>query len=147
MDVAEQQETSGVVYRMPPQQILDLVDADLDPIIMLQPMRKQVLLMLERPSMPSIAEVSAPELKLAGFRINPTTFCPSRADFALDVKVQLADDPERKQLPIKNFPINEKNKRHLGIGKLRRRWGSWTARAAPQQLPAQRRIGTLNSST
>eukprot|EP00190_Bangiopsis_sp_CCMP1999_P000371 CAMPEP_0198732252 /NCGR_PEP_ID=MMETSP1475-20131203/34630_1 /TAXON_ID= ORGANISM="Unidentified sp., Strain CCMP1999" /NCGR_SAMPLE_ID=MMETSP1475 /ASSEMBLY_ACC=CAM_ASM_001111 /LENGTH=868 /DNA_ID=CAMNT_0044495321 /DNA_START=62 /DNA_END=2668 /DNA_ORIENTATION=- len=114
IDVKTAENVKG--YLQPPQKILNLVDAPLDPAIMLQPSMKKVILLLERPNMPSIAEVSAPELRLAGYRINATTYGPSRVDFLLDMSLQLVDDPERKEIPIKDSPINEQNKRMLGIG-------------------------------
>jgi dipeptidyl aminopeptidase/acylaminoacyl peptidase len=55
-----------------------LVDAPLPPAALLSTGRKTLLLM-ERREAPSIAELSQPELRLAGWRINPATNGPSRA--------------------------------------------------------------------
>lgn len=59
-------------YRQPPQVINDILDAPPLPGVSVSPDR-QWLLFSERASMPSIAEVSEPMLRLAGARINPKT--------------------------------------------------------------------------
>ena len=65
-------------YQTPPAALAQLVDAPNTPAVDLSPDRSMMLLM-ERPGAPSIAEVAAPELRLAGLRINPRTNGPSRA--------------------------------------------------------------------
>jgi len=59
-------------YRTPPQVINDILDAPPLPGVSVSPDRHW-LLFSERASMPSIAEVSEPMLRLAGARINPAT--------------------------------------------------------------------------
>jgi dipeptidyl aminopeptidase/acylaminoacyl peptidase len=65
-------------YRRPSPALAALVDAPLPPAALLSTGRKTLLLM-ERREAPSIAELSQPELRLAGWRINPATNGPSRA--------------------------------------------------------------------
>ena len=65
-------------YRQPPQPIAQILDAERTPIVGVSPDRT-TLLLLERPEMPSIAELAAPEARLAGLRINPLTNAGSRA--------------------------------------------------------------------
>ncbi|MGW8264982.1 MAG: S9 family peptidase [Longimicrobiales bacterium] len=67
----------GMAYRMPPPELAALVDAPRTPAVSLSPDRSTMLLM-QPPSLPSIAEVSAPESRLAGLRINPRNNGPSR---------------------------------------------------------------------
>ena len=64
-------------YRQPPAPIAQVLDATPTPSVSISPNRKWMLL-LERPALPSIAEVAAPEVKLAGLRINPRTNGGSR---------------------------------------------------------------------
>ncbi len=64
-------------YMMPPKAIADLVDAPFTPRISISPDNTRMLF-LYYPGLPSIAEVSQPELRLAGLRINPRTNGPSR---------------------------------------------------------------------
>src|SRR5439155_20253203 len=62
-------------YRTPPQVIVDILDAPPLPVASLSPDR-QWLLLLEQRSMPTIAELAQPMLRLAGSRINPRTTGP-----------------------------------------------------------------------
>ncbi|MYE05540.1 MAG: S9 family peptidase, partial [Bacteroidetes bacterium SB0662_bin_6] len=75
-DVAAQEGADG--YRTPAAELAALVDAPATPGVSLSP-DESVMLLTMRPSLPSIAEVSAPELRIAGLRINPRTNGPSRA--------------------------------------------------------------------
>lgn len=64
-------------YREPPAPIGQMLDAPLLPAVRLSPDGTRLLL-LERPGLPPIAEVAAPEARLAGIRLNPRTNGPSR---------------------------------------------------------------------
>jgi len=68
----------GLTYKTPPRELASLVDAPQTPSISVSPDGKYLLLM-ERPGYPGIAELSQPELRLAGVRINPRTNGPSRS--------------------------------------------------------------------
>ena len=57
---------------MPPEALVDLVDAPVTPDVSVSPDR-QWLLIMEKPSRPPISELAQPELKLAGIRIDPAT--------------------------------------------------------------------------
>jgi dipeptidyl aminopeptidase/acylaminoacyl peptidase len=65
-------------YRTPSPALAALVDAPAAPGVSVSPDRK-TLLLLERTESPSIAELSQPELRLAGIRFEPTVNAPSRA--------------------------------------------------------------------
>jgi dipeptidyl aminopeptidase/acylaminoacyl peptidase len=62
-------------YRLPPQVVVDMLDAPPLPAASVSPDR-QWLLLLEQRSMPTIAELAQPMLRLAGSRINPRTTGP-----------------------------------------------------------------------
>src|SRR5690349_1673820 len=64
-------------YLTPPQVIVDILDAPPIPTATLSPTRETVVL-AERRSMPPIAELAQPMLRLAGERINPKTDGPHR---------------------------------------------------------------------
>ena len=64
-------------YRQPPSPIADILDAPQTPAVFVSPDRSWLLL-AERASLPTIAELSEPELRLAGLRINPRTGGQSR---------------------------------------------------------------------
>src|SRR6266566_7438380 len=57
-------------YKTPPQVIVDILDAPPLPAASVSPDR-QWLLLLEQRSMPTIAEIGRPMLRLAGTRIDP----------------------------------------------------------------------------
>src|SRR3989442_13329121 len=56
-------------YRTPPQVVIDILDAPPPPAVSVSPDR-QWLLLLEQRSMPTIAELARPMLRLAGRRID-----------------------------------------------------------------------------
>jgi dipeptidyl aminopeptidase/acylaminoacyl peptidase len=64
-------------YKQPPAVIAQILDAEQTPLVTQSPDRRW-LLQLRRRGLPSIAEVSAPELRLAGMRLNPRTNGGSR---------------------------------------------------------------------
>ena len=69
------QRTTG--YLSPPQEIIDILDAPPIPQVVISPAGDTIAL-LSRPSMPSIAELTQPMLRLAGYRLNPRTNGPHR---------------------------------------------------------------------
>lgn len=94
-----------LTYSMPPQSIAALVDAPLTPTVFVSPDEKWMLLM-QQPGLPPIDEVAAPELRLAGLRINPRTNGPSRAVYIESLKFKnIADGSER---PVTGLPPNPK---------------------------------------
>jgi dipeptidyl aminopeptidase/acylaminoacyl peptidase len=91
---ASQPAASG--YLLPPKAIVDILDAPPPPTVELSPTR-DVLAVLERASMPTIAELSQPVLRIAGRRINPRTNGPHRAQVLRAITLKaIADGAERK---------------------------------------------------
>ena len=88
-------------YEMPPKAIADLIDAAPTPGVSLDPSRTWLLL-LERASLPSIEEVSQPELRIGGRRINPRTNGPSRTTYSTGLT--LMHMATRAQHPITGLP-------------------------------------------
>ncbi len=64
-------------YRQPPAAIAQILDAPAVPTILVSPDRQRMVL-LERPGLPPISEIAAPEYRLAGLRFDPQTSGPSR---------------------------------------------------------------------
>ena len=62
-------------YLTPPPAIVDIMEAEPLPMAIVSP-KRDVMALLSRTSMPSIAEVAQPMLRLAGLRINPRTNGP-----------------------------------------------------------------------
>ena len=65
-------------YKTPPQVVTDMLDAPLLPAASVSPDRAWLVL-ADRASMPTIAELAEPMLRLAGARVNPRTNGPHRA--------------------------------------------------------------------
>jgi dipeptidyl aminopeptidase/acylaminoacyl peptidase len=90
-------------YQRPPEEIAKLVEAPLTPFVSISP-DKQWILLLYRSDYPTIEQLSRPELRIAGLRINPENFGPSRSNYTIGLKAKrLADGQE---FEIKNLPSN-----------------------------------------
>ncbi|HEX3159082.1 MAG TPA: prolyl oligopeptidase family serine peptidase [Gemmatimonadaceae bacterium] len=74
-------------YQQPPAPIRQILDAEPTPAVSVSPDR-QWLLLLERRALPSIAEVAAPELHLAGDRLDPRTNAPSRENYVKALRLR-----------------------------------------------------------
>ncbi|HYE58640.1 MAG TPA: prolyl oligopeptidase family serine peptidase, partial [Rhodothermales bacterium] len=81
-------------YQAPPPELARLIDAPATPGVSLSP-DGRTMLIIEQPGLPPIAEVSAPEARLAGLRINPATNGPSRAGGATGLKLRDLSGRER----------------------------------------------------
>lgn len=90
-------------YMMPPKEIADLIDAPPTPWVTISP-DNQWILIVNRPGLPSIEEVSQPELRLAGLRINPRTNGPSRARY--DNGFTFKNINDNTEIPVTGFPDN-----------------------------------------
>jgi len=88
--------SDGQGYRLPSAALQAVVDAPRAPSLHLSP-RRDMAAMLQTPPLPSIAQVAAPELKLAGLRINPKTFSDSRFSFGSKLwLISTVDGAERQ---------------------------------------------------
>ncbi len=92
-------------YQMPPKAIADLIDAEATPAASLSPSGNQMLL-LSRPSLPSIEEVAQKELRIAGIRINPKTNSSSRSRYYNGMTLKTIND--QKDTPISGLPLDSK---------------------------------------
>jgi len=109
---------TGTEYRMPPPELTALVDAPRTPGVSLSPDRSTMLL-LQPPSLPSIAEVSAPESRLAGLRINPRNNGPSRGTAYIGLRFRDLDGQEgwswpRSETPGPTSTVPERHDRSRG---------------------------------
>lgn len=74
-------------YQLPPKDIMDLVLAKPAPLVSIDDKAEWMLLM-ERSDFPSIEELAEPELRIAGLRINPNNFGPSRSGSFTDLQIK-----------------------------------------------------------
>lgn len=92
-------------YQLPAAELVALVDAAPTPGVSLSP-EETMMLISESASLKSIAEVAAPELRLAGMRINPRTNGPSRARVTTTGMSLKAIDGALR--PVTGLPANPK---------------------------------------
>jgi len=95
------QAQDNLQYQTPPDVITKLVDAPLTPAVLFSP-DKSIMVMLNRSDLPGIEELSRPELRIAGLRINPDNFGQSRNNFFVGMKVKRLSD--RKDYDITGLP-------------------------------------------
>ena len=88
-------------YRTPAPELKAIVDAPRAPQLSLSP-RRDLAALQQIPPLPSIALVAQPELKLAGLRLNPRSYSPSRFSFASDL--WLMDIATGKDIRIEGLP-------------------------------------------
>jgi dipeptidyl aminopeptidase/acylaminoacyl peptidase len=88
-------------YQTPPKSIADLVNAPSTPTVSFSK-NGDWMMLLERADNPSIEELSQPELRIAGLRINPATSGPSRGRGVENVKIKMTAGGE--EIQIKGLP-------------------------------------------
>ena len=77
----------AIEYMVPPKEIYDLVMAKLTPGVSFDT-KGQYMLVMDRSNMPTVEDLAQPELRIAGLRINPNNFGPSRAAYTTNIIVK-----------------------------------------------------------
>lgn len=90
-----------VVYKNPPKPISDMLLAEPTPQVSVDE-KGLWMLFTESSSYPSVEELAKPELRLAGLRINPSNYAPSRQRFINDI--YLKHIPTGKEFRINGLP-------------------------------------------
>lgn len=88
-----------IVWRKPDSRILRLLNTPMAPAVTISPDR-QWLITSERLGYPSLAELSAPVLKLAGLRINPRTCGPQLAPMLHTLSISRLTSDEQRQVRL-----------------------------------------------
>src|SRR6186997_1396404 len=78
-------------YQRPPDDIAKLLEAPQTPSVFLSHDNAWMLL-LDKSDYPTIEELSRPELRIAGLRINPDNFGPSRPNYLIGMKLKKLSD-------------------------------------------------------
>ena len=97
-----------VSYKLPPKDIADMLIAKPTPNISMDD-KGQWMLLMESNSYPSVEELAKPELRIAGLRINPANFAPSRQNFINNLtlrSVNFREDFKISGLPSPLFAGN-----------------------------------------
>jgi dipeptidyl aminopeptidase/acylaminoacyl peptidase len=85
----------AVTYQRPPEELARLLEAPSSPQVSFSPDRRMIAL-LTRPELPGIEEVSRPELRLAGLRIDPNNFGPSRSAYYNGLSIRSLNSKEER---------------------------------------------------
>jgi dipeptidyl aminopeptidase/acylaminoacyl peptidase len=91
----------NTTYQRPPEEIARLVEAPVTPLVTFSP-DKQWMVLMERSDYPTIEQLSRPELRIAGLRLNPDNFGPSRMNYLIGMKVKSIATGQ--EIDVKNLP-------------------------------------------
>lgn len=89
-------------YKLPPKDIADMLLAKPSPNVSVDD-KGVWMLFTETNSYPSVEELARPELKIAGLRINPANFAPSRQNFISNV--WLMNRKTKEEYKISGLPV------------------------------------------
>jgi dipeptidyl aminopeptidase/acylaminoacyl peptidase len=90
-----------VSYKTPPKDMLDMLMAKAAPGVSIDD-RGEWMLLTQSNSYPSVEELARPELKIAGLRINPANYAPSRQNFVNNL--YLKNISSGKEMKISGLP-------------------------------------------
>ena len=90
-------------YQKPPKEILDLVDVQLAPGVLMDDAHNFMVLRY-RDAYKTIAELSEEEMRLAGLRINPNTDIGSRTNYYNNLKVLNIKDKKGSPVQVTGMP-------------------------------------------
>jgi len=94
-------------YQKPPKEILDLVDIQRAPSVLLNE-NKEYMVLLYRNSYKTIEELSQEELRLAGLRIDPKTNIGSRVTYFNNIQIKNIKNKKSEIIQVKGLPQNSR---------------------------------------
>ena len=95
----------NLIYQKPPKEILELVDVQRVPYVLLDD-AKEYMVLLYRNSYKTIEELSQEELRLAGLRIDPKTNIGSRVTYYNNIQIKNLKKKNTKIIQVKGLPEN-----------------------------------------
>ncbi len=95
------QAQTAATYQTPPKDIADLLLAKPTPTVSMDG-KGEWMLLSERASYPDVEELGQPELRLAGLRLNPDNFSPSRQNFINNFRIK--NIKTGKETPVAGLP-------------------------------------------
>jgi len=95
------------IYKKPPKEILDLVDVSLPPRVLIDE-KKSFMIHLYRDSYKSIDELSEPEIKLGGLRLNPKSNNRSRINYYNNIMIAKMDQSNTQAKQVRGLPKSPK---------------------------------------
>ncbi len=97
------QAQNASTYQLPPKDIVDLLLAKPIPIVNIDKKTEWVLFS-ERNSYPDVEELGQPELKIAGLRLNPNNYSPSRQNYINNFRLKNINTA--KEYTVSGLPQN-----------------------------------------
>ena len=94
-----------IKYQLPPQEIIELVDAPSTPSMIISP-NNQTVLLIANPDLPGIEDLAAREYRLAGLRFDPATNGSSRGRFGTGLRFMNLDGTNER--PVQGLPRSPK---------------------------------------
>lgn len=97
-------------YKLPPDEIVKIVDAPPTPMVLMSP-DKTTILLLERPPIMTIRELASEELRIAGLRIDPAVSGPSRQSWFKGYRLMNIDGSNTREIiglpenPALSYPV------------------------------------------
>ena len=95
----------NINYQKPPEEILELVDVQRAPYVLLDD-DKEYMVLLYRNSYKTIEELSQEELRLGGLRIDPKTNIGSRVTYYNNIQIKNIKKKNTKIIQVKDLPKN-----------------------------------------
>ncbi len=87
------------LYRLPPDEIVHLIDSAPTPVVRLSP-DNEWMLFLEHDAMPSIEDISRRMLRLAGLRIDPLANSQFRSSYWTGLSLRRRTSDETIRIPL-----------------------------------------------
>ena len=95
----------NLTYQKPSKEILELVDVQPTPSVMLDD-NKEFMVLMYRDAFKTIAELSRTELRLGGLRIDPKTNIGSRTGYRNNIKIKNLKASAEEIIQVKGLPQN-----------------------------------------
>jgi hypothetical protein len=91
------------LYKLPPQQVVDIVTAPRPPGVSISP-DGEIMLLVDEDPMPSIAYMALPLLRIAGIRILPKYNAEQETDFNTGITIKNIKDGTTKKVSLPRQP-------------------------------------------
>ncbi len=93
----------NITYQKPPKEILDLVEYERAPVVMMDS-DKNYMILIHRNTYKSLDDLNQEELKLGGLRINPNYHISSTVTYYNNLKIK--NIHEKNEIPVNGLPQN-----------------------------------------
>lgn len=109
MTISNQLNAQGTGYLLPPQEVVDIIDAAPEPSVSISPDSKWMVL-LDRDAMPDIADISRRMLQLGGLRIDPAANSTFQTSFWKGASIRLMDANPNEESSLRKIELPQNPK-------------------------------------